>query len=60
MKDGVVHTPWQSLASAFLVQVGHEFIVQVRDVKGCMTEDTLDMPTPAKVEFTYEDLTPWL
>ena len=33
LKDGVVHTPWQSLASAFLVQVGHEFIVQVRERK---------------------------
>ncbi len=62
LKDGVVHTPWQSIASAFLVQVGHEFVVQVRDIvpgrQTCTTEsDVLWMPTPLKVEYTYEDLT---
>jgi hypothetical protein len=62
LKNGVVHTPWQSIASAFLVEVGNKFVVQVRDIvtgrQTCTTEsDTLDMPTPKKVEYTYEDLT---
>jgi hypothetical protein len=57
LKNGVVHTPWQSIASAFLVQVGNKFTVQVRDSKGCTASDELDMPTPKKVEFTYDDLT---
>ncbi len=57
LKNGVVHTPWQSIASAFLVQVGNIFTVEVRDAKGCTTSDELDMPTPSKVEYTYEDLT---
>jgi hypothetical protein len=63
LKNGVVHTPWQSIASAFLVEVGNEFIVQVRDLvpgrQTCTTEsDTLWMPTPLKVEFAnIEDLT---
>ena len=57
LKNDVVHTPWQSIASAFLVQVGNKFTVQVRDAKGCVAEDTLWMPTPLKVEYTYEDLT---
>ncbi len=56
LKNGVVHTPWQSIASAFLVQVGNKFTVEVRDAKGCTASDELDMPTPSKVEFTSIDL----
>lgn len=57
LKNGVVHTSWQSIASAFLVQVGNVFTVEVRDAKGCEASAELNMPTPMKVEFTYEDLT---
>ena len=57
LKNGVVHTPWQSISSAFLVQVGNEFTVEVRDANGCEASAELNMPTPLKVEFTYEDLT---
>ncbi|MEZ5105417.1 MAG: T9SS type A sorting domain-containing protein [Draconibacterium sp.] len=57
LKNGVVHTPWQDLASAFLVQVGNTFTVQVKDAKGCEAEAELWMPTPLKVEYTYEDMT---
>jgi hypothetical protein len=40
------------------VQVGNTFQVQVRDIKGCtVVSDSLWMPTPEKVEFTWKDLT---
>lgn len=56
LKNGVVHTPWQSIASAFLVQVGNTFTVEVKDKNGCLTSAELVMPTPMKVEFTSIDL----
>jgi hypothetical protein len=57
LKNGVIHTAWQDIASAFLVEVGNTFTVQVRDSKGCEAEAELWMPTPLEVKFTYEDLT---
>jgi hypothetical protein len=43
LKNGVLHTAWQSIASAFLVQIGNEFTVEVRDANGCEAEATLDI-----------------
>lgn len=49
LKNGVVHTTWQNIASAFLVQIGNEFTVQVRDANSCQAEATLDIQQIAEV-----------
>jgi len=49
LKNGVVHTAWQSVASAFLVQIGNEFTVQVRDGSDCEAEATRDIQQIAEV-----------
>ena len=56
-KNDVLHTPWQGIASAFLVEVGNTFTVEVKDANGCITSAEINLPTPLKVEYTYEDLT---
>ena len=43
LKNGVVHTTWQSLTNAYLVQIGNEFTVQVKDANGCTAEATIDI-----------------
>lgn len=55
-RDGVIYTKWQSIASAFLVEVGHEFVVEVRDANGCITSDNIFIETPQPVAFTSLDL----
>lgn len=55
-RDGVVYTKWQSIASAFLVEVGHGFRVEVRDANGCVTSDSIYIETPLEVNFTSVDL----
>ncbi len=55
LKNGVVHTAWQGLGSSFLVQVGNEFIIQVRDENGCMTQDTMALDTIAEVVIVSVD-----
>ncbi|MBW6533811.1 MAG: T9SS type A sorting domain-containing protein, partial [Mariniphaga sp.] len=49
LKNGVVHTAWQNIASAFLVQIGNEFTVEVRDAKMCEAEATIDIQQIADV-----------
>jgi hypothetical protein len=51
LKNGEIHTAWQSIASAFLVQIGNEFTVQVRDADAddCETEATIDIQQIADV-----------
>ncbi len=49
LKNGVVHTAWQNIASAFLVQIGNEFTVQVRDANQCTAEATIDIQQIADV-----------
>lgn len=48
-KNDVVHTTWQNIASAFLVQIGNEFTVEVRDANGCEAEATIDIQQIAEV-----------
>ncbi|RIH66097.1 T9SS C-terminal target domain-containing protein [Mariniphaga sediminis] len=40
-KNGVIHTPWQSEGSAFLVEIGNIFVVEVRDENDCVSSDTI-------------------
>ncbi|SHF63711.1 Por secretion system C-terminal sorting domain-containing protein [Mariniphaga anaerophila] len=56
LKNGVVHTPWQAVASSFIVEVGNTFTVQVRDGNGCEASDEEYLETPEKVEFTWQNL----
>jgi hypothetical protein len=60
LKNGAVHTPWQTLGSSFIVEVGNTFIVEVRDRIGeeiqCYATDTIYIETPLEVEYTVDDL----
>jgi len=55
-RDGVIYTKWQQTASAFLVEVGHTFQVEVRDANGCVTmSEEIYIETPQPVSFTAFD-----
>jgi len=57
LKNGVLHTPYQSLASAFLVEIGNTFTVQVKDAKGCTTEASITINPVLPVVATLSETT---
>lgn len=55
-KDGVLHTANVS-PSAFLVQIGHTFMVEVKDKNGCTATDTITINPVKPVEVKLAETT---
>lgn len=55
-KDGVLHTA-DVTPSAFLVQIGHKFMVEVKDKNGCTATDTITINPVKPVQVTLAETT---
>ncbi|MFA5326688.1 MAG: T9SS type A sorting domain-containing protein [Prolixibacteraceae bacterium] len=55
-KDGVIHTA-DVTPSAFLVQIGHTFMVEVKDAKGCTATAEITINPVVPAEFKISETT---